>query len=215
MTTFTSSTDLDAATLNVANRVPCTEAEGPGQRYALWVQGCPLRCPGCCNPHMLEDREAALTPVDVIVDEILSTAGIEGVTFIGGEPFWQARALSEVARRVQEAGLSVMVFTGMPLQHIRKKGRDDWNTFLEHIDLLIDGPYIKAQHVDDRRWIGSANQQVHFLTSRYAHMAEDRDGWDNESNTIELRLVGGEITINGFPDESIVELSRASITKKA
>ena len=39
--------------LSVAQIVPCTEAEGPGRRFALWFQGCPLRCPGCCNPEML------------------------------------------------------------------------------------------------------------------------------------------------------------------
>ena len=39
--------------LPVAQFVPRTEAEGPGRRFALWVQGCPLRCKGCCNPEML------------------------------------------------------------------------------------------------------------------------------------------------------------------
>src|SRR6059058_3547475 len=41
------------AIVSVAHIVPCTEAEGPGKRFALWFQGCPLRCPGCCNPEML------------------------------------------------------------------------------------------------------------------------------------------------------------------
>ncbi|MEC9443237.1 MAG: 4Fe-4S single cluster domain-containing protein [Myxococcota bacterium] len=214
MTTFTSSTALDATTLNVAARVPETEAEGPGRRYALWVQGCPLRCKGCCNPHMLEDRLASLIPTQEIIDEVLATPNIEGITMIGGEPFWQAKALAEVARQLREAGLSVMVFSGMTLTYIKRQGREDWDAFLEQIDLLVDGPYIQTQHVDDRRWIGSANQKVHFLTDRYAHMAQDEQGWDKNSNTIEIRMVNGQITINGFPDESIVELSRASIKRK-
>jgi len=214
MTTFTSSTALDATTLNVAARVPETEAEGPGRRYALWVQGCPLRCKGCCNPHMLEDRLATLTPTQEIIDEILATPGIEGITLIGGEPFWQAKALTEVARQVREAGLSVMVFTGMTLVYIKRQERQDWDAFLEQIDLLVDGPYIQSKHVDNRRWIGSSNQKTHFLTDRYAHMTDEEEGWDGAPNTIELRMVNGQITINGFPDESIVELSRASIKRK-
>lgn len=211
MSVFTSSTALEAATLNVAARVPLTHAEGPGARYALWVQGCPLRCPGCCNPHMLEDVEAALMPTRHIIDEILATPDIEGVTFIGGEPFWQAGALARVARAVREAGLSVMVFTGMTLRAIEHKQREDWGALLAQIDLLVDGPYIKAQHVDDRRWVGSSNQVTHFLTPRYAHL---KQAWDVGPNTIELRLSKGEVTINGFPEESIVELSRASIRRK-
>ena len=44
---------MDDVRLQVAQIVPCTEAEGPGRRFALWFQGCPLRCPGCCNPEFI------------------------------------------------------------------------------------------------------------------------------------------------------------------
>ena len=46
--------------LRVGQRVESTEAEGPGTRFALWTQGCTLRCPGCCNPHLFADRGGAL-----------------------------------------------------------------------------------------------------------------------------------------------------------
>ena len=210
---FTSSTELGAEVLNVAARLERTQAEGPGVRYALWVQGCPLRCKGCCNPHMLEDKEATLLSVDEVACGIIQTSGIEGVTFIGGEPFWQAAALTKVARRVRAEGLTVMVFTGMTLTYIKRQARADWEEFLGEIDLLVDGPYIQSLHTNERRWIGSTNQRTHFLTDRYQDLADEVGGWDAGANTIELRLVGGELTINGFPDESIVELSRASIMK--
>lgn len=210
---FTSSTEMGAGWLNVAARLERTQAEGPGVRYALWVQGCPLRCKGCCNPHMLEDKEATLLSVDEVACGIIQTSGIEGVTLIGGEPFWQAAALTEVARRVRAEGLTVMVFTGMTLTYIKRQARADWEEFLGEIDLLVDGPYIQSLHTNERRWIGSTNQRTHFLTDRYQELAEEVGGWDSGANTIELRLVGGELTINGFPDESIVALSRASIKK--
>ena len=211
---FKGTTELGSEVLNVANRVSRTEAEGPGVRYALWVQGCPLRCPGCCNPHMLEDRRESLEGWEQVADEIIATEGIEGVTMIGGEPFWQAGALAKVARKVREAGLSVMVFTGQTVERLRRAGRQDYDAFLAEIDLLVDGPYVEKLFVDDRRWIGSSNQRVHFLTDRYAHLKDDRGVWDEGSNTIELRMVGNEVTINGFPEESIVALSAASITVK-
>src|ERR1051325_4163119 len=53
--------------LNVAQIVPVTDAEGPGRRFALWFQGCPLRCPGCCNPEMLPFAGGTPTTLEVVV----------------------------------------------------------------------------------------------------------------------------------------------------
>ncbi len=198
-------TRLGEDTLNVAARVRSTEAEGPGHRYALWVQGCPLHCTGCCNPHMLAFEPARLTPVAEIAAEVLATPGIEGITFLGGEPFSQARALAALARRCRAAGLSVMVFSGHTLEHLQRGEGEGWADLLEATDLLIDGPYLRQRHSTARRWIGSDNQRVHFLTERYADLA---GGWDPGSNTLELRLVGTELTINGFPHPQIDEYLR-------
>ena len=49
-------TAADDLTMQIAQVVPVTEAEGPGKRFAVWFQGCPLRCPGCCNPERSEER---------------------------------------------------------------------------------------------------------------------------------------------------------------
>ena len=195
---------MNQLTLNIADRIPRTEAEGPGVRYALWLQGCPLRCPGCCNPHMLEFREAARLSVHRLADEIAATDGIEGITLLGGEPFSQPRPLGELARRTRQLGLSVMVFSGHTLHQLRQ--REDAQLLLSETDLLVDGPYLREQAVLDRRWIGSANQQVHFLSDRYAQLADDRQGWDPGPNTIELRISDGRLRINGFPHPELSAL---------
>ncbi|MCA9176677.1 MAG: radical SAM protein [Planctomycetales bacterium] len=192
--------------INVADRVPRTEAEGPGARYAIWVQGCPLRCPGCCNPEMLEFRPAERIEAGALAEEILRVADIEGVTLLGGEPFAQAPALGAMAERVREAGLSVMAFSGFTLEQLRE--REDAAALLSHVDLLVDGPYLEGQAVHDRRWIGSANQRVHFLTPRYRALANSEQGWDRGPNTIELRMVDGELQVNGFPTETLAALAR-------
>src|SRR3954467_588253 len=99
-------------TLQVAQIVPCTEAEGPGKRFALWFQGCPLRCPGCCNPEMLPFDGGHLSSLEEILSAITAAVplGIEGITLLGGEPTAHARGASDLARRVRGLGLSVMVF---------------------------------------------------------------------------------------------------------
>ena len=46
----------------------------------------------------------------------------------------------------------------------------------------------------ERRWIGSRNQGVHFLTGCYRF----DDQW-RKRNTLEIRVRGGEVVVNGFP----------------
>src|SRR4051794_1467143 len=91
----------DAAGLPVAQVVPCTEAEGPGRRFALWFQGCPLRCPGCCNPEMLPftgGRRLALSELLSQIDAVHAEHAIEGITLLGGEPLAHAAGAMLLAR---------------------------------------------------------------------------------------------------------------------
>jgi anaerobic ribonucleoside-triphosphate reductase activating protein len=182
------------AELNVALIIPKTEAEGPGERFAVWVQGCPMRCVGCCNPEFLAFSPRQLQrPKDLAAQAI--TAGVEGVSFLGGEPFAQAEGLAEVARLVRVQGLSVMVFTGYTLAELHEKRDAHIDGLLAATDLLVDGRYEQAQRTHARRWVGSENQVMHFLTDRYSPL----DPRFSSSNTLELRMTASGITINGFP----------------
>src|SRR5262249_19519295 len=109
-------------TLSVAQIVPCTDAEGPGRRFALWFQGCPLRCPGCCNPEMLPFDGGTVRAIADIVAEIQTARDqdrIEGITLLGGEPLAHATGAAILARETRAFGLSVMVFTGYTLDEAR------------------------------------------------------------------------------------------------
>ncbi len=181
--------------LRVAQTIADTEAEGPGRRYALWVQGCSLRCPGCCNPEMFSaDKGGQLRDVESLASEIAATPEIEGVSILGGEPFEQAPALAQLCQEVKASGLSVMVYSGYTLNELRGKG-PVVDALLSQIDLLVDGRYLQTQPEMRRRWIGSANQAMHFLSARYSL----EDVRFTQRNSVELRLVNGQLTINGWP----------------
>jgi anaerobic ribonucleoside-triphosphate reductase activating protein len=196
---------LGETRLQVAQTVPCTEAEGPGRRYALWFQGCPLRCPGCCNPEMLPFTGGQSRRLADLVEEIEAAAardGIEGITLLGGEPLAHAAGATLLAREVRGRGLSVMVFSGYTLEEARRLPDPGVADLLNQTDLLVDGPYVRELPEKRRRWIGSANQRIHFLTDRYR--ADDLC-WER-ANTLEIRLRGGEISVNGFPAPAAVGL---------
>ena len=72
-------------------------------------------------------------------------------------------------------------------------------TLLEVCDLLVDGPYIRALHQTDRRWIGSANQQLRVLSQRGLRL----QGLSLSANHLEIRFVNEVLSINGFPIEDM------------
>ena len=95
----------DNPSLRVAQIVPCTEAEGPGRRFALWFQGCPLRCPGCCNPEMLPFEGGQLLSLAYVVRQLRESAAehqIEGITLLGGEPLAHAAAGTVLGRAAHD-----------------------------------------------------------------------------------------------------------------
>ncbi|GMU63262.1 MAG: radical SAM protein [Myxococcaceae bacterium] len=182
--------------LRVAQMIPDTEAEGPGRRFALWVQGCTLRCPGCCNPEMFApDRGGEVLEAADVARRVLETPGIEGLSVLGGEPFEQPRAVAEVCRTVRAGGRSVMVYSGYTLEELRARRAADVDALLGEIDLLADGRFEQDNPEQRRRWLGSANQRLHFFTARY----REDDPRFFLPNTVELRLAGGKLTINGWP----------------
>ena len=98
--------------LNLHEFIPRSRANGPGERAVVWVQGCPRKCPGCFNPATQAFVDRELVSVDELESQILAQEGIDGVTFSGGEPFAQAGQLAELAKRLQERGLTVVCTPG-------------------------------------------------------------------------------------------------------
>jgi anaerobic ribonucleoside-triphosphate reductase activating protein len=181
--------------LRVASIVEDTCAEGPGRRFALWVQGCSLRCAGCCNPEMFDARRGEPMAIDAIAARIPAT--VEGITLLGGEPVEQAAGCAALARAAKARGLTVMVFTGYTRAEL--DGLAGAAALLAEVDLLVDGRYDRARPEPPppvgRRWIGSANQVMHHLTAAYAI----DDPRLREPNTIEIRWSPGALSINGWP----------------
>lgn len=192
------------AKINIACYVENTEVEGPGKRFAIWVQGCQRRCPGCCNPLFLDFVPKMImesSQVCSLVENAKRNNDIEGVTFLGGEPMLQAKGLSEVANYCHKMGLSVMVFTGYTLSELQNEQLPFVDELLKHSDLLVDGAYEKNNREEKRNWVGSTNQCFYFLTDFYKAGIEYDERF---SHGFELRVqADGTIQTNGFPWNAI------------
>jgi len=192
-------------TMQIAQVVPCTEAEGPGKRFAVWFQGCPLRCPGCCNPEFLPFKGGetrALAEMTDRLDRAVAETGIEGISLLGGEPFAHAAAGAALAGAARLRGLTVMVYSGYTIEELRSRPEPAVAELLDRTDVLVDGPYVREMPDTTRRWIGSTNQRVHLLTDRYR---ADDPCW-RAKNTLEIRVDRDGVSVNGFPATHAVGL---------
>jgi anaerobic ribonucleoside-triphosphate reductase activating protein len=165
------SDDDTTAELNVAAWQARSAVNGPGERFVLWVQGCPFRCPGCFNPDFLPSVEAQRMTIAEVAGLVGRVSGLEGVTYSGGEPMAQARGLYRLSRLLRQRGLTVVSYSGYTLEELHALG-DPWvMKLLGCLDVLIDGRFDAGQRAN-LPWRGSHNQRVHFLTDAYRHLAE-------------------------------------------
>ena len=133
--------------------------------------------------------------VDVIKNLIYKNKDdIEGITFLGGEPLEQIEAVTYLSEKVQEMGLTVVIFTGYDYSKISQK--DDIKELVKHVDILIDGKFEEDKQDFSRPWVGSSNQKYYFFTDKY-----DESIIDKYKNKFEVRIdKNNHISINGMGD---------------
>lgn len=174
MTVDSSFLEENAPLINVAQWVPRSIVNGPGERFVLWVQGCVFRCPGCINPAFLTFEEKCPTSVAALAERVLGVKGIEGITYSGGEPMAQAQGLYYLTKRLKAAGLTAASYSGYTLEELQNHIDPFVPLLLDQLDLLIDGRYV-AEQSGQLPWRGSNNQKAHFLSPAYGHLAEVSD----------------------------------------
>ncbi|MGA0197930.1 MAG: 4Fe-4S single cluster domain-containing protein [Prochlorotrichaceae cyanobacterium] len=199
-----SSATVPPGYLNIMGYVDESKVNGPGSRAVVWVQGCLRECPGCFNPQSWSFSENQLISVETLRDKILANPHNEGVTFSGGEPFWQAPALTELAQSLKAQGLNVMSFTGFTLAELKQSDAPPGAiNLLAELDILVDGPYVEhlALH-SPNSLVSSQNQQVHVFNPRL----RDRINWASDQIEVHIfqdgsRLVTGyQGHLDRFPD---------------
>jgi anaerobic ribonucleoside-triphosphate reductase activating protein len=179
---------------NVAIINTCTEAEGPYKRMAIWFQGCNIGCKGCCNPDLQDIKPAHI----ISLDEMVSIAkkskkenGIEGVTFLGGEPTLQQH-LDILSNELHKLDLGIILFTGYKINQLKE-------SFISSVDLVIDGQFIDEKIDQNRNLIGSTNQTLYPISNRYVNNMEWFTDKRNQQVDVHVSgdlLVTGDVVVN-------------------
>lgn len=106
--------------MNKIGRVHSLESfgtvDGPGIRFVVFMQGCPLRCQFCHNPDTWDVQKGSEYTPTQLFEEIMKYKSYMdfsggGVTFTGGEPLLQAEFILEVSKLCKKFGISVAIDT--------------------------------------------------------------------------------------------------------
>jgi len=180
--------------LNVASVVIGSYTNGPGKRVVIWLQGCTIGCPGCCNAS-LQPHEPRHLVDPLVFAELISRECInhkcEGVTLTGGEPFQQAAALGIFSSKIKENNLTIVCFSGYLKDNLLASIDPLVHKLLYSIDILIAGPY-NQQTEYHRTWSDDPDKKYVFLSDFYS-----KDDLTNSTHC-ELILLETGLIYTGF-----------------
>lgn len=124
--------------------------DGPGVRYVVFLQGCPLRCKYCHNPDTWnaggEERTAESVATQALrYKNYFGDKG--GVTVTGGEPLLQIDFVIELFTLLKAKGVHTCVDTsGITFQADKPEILEKYKKLLEVTDLFL----LDIKHIDDK-----------------------------------------------------------------
>ena len=118
--------------------ISTSEANGPGLRIVIWVQGCRLNCKNCFNPKTHPFRKDNLMDTDEIVKIIHNKSHLNGVSFSGGEPLEYPKEILDIVNKMRPE-LNSIVYSGYTIDEVFNS--PSLREVVKRVDLSILGRY--------------------------------------------------------------------------
>ena len=144
--------------------------DGPGVRFVVFFEGCPMRCQYCHNPDTWVLTDGKQMEADEIIDRFLRNASFYrtgGITATGGEPMLQIDFLTELFAKAKAHGIHTCLDTsGIMFPGFPEDGEATSDITLEKIDRLLDVTdlvMLDIQHIrdeDHRKLTGHSNKNI-------------------------------------------------------
>lgn len=145
---------------NIHSIETCGTVDGPGIRFVIFMQGCPLRCQYCHNPDTWQTDTNKLITVDEIMqkyDGVKEFVQSGGITVTGGEPLLQIDFVTELFKVAKAHGIHTALDTsGITFN---QENTENINNLLKYTDLVL----LDIKHIDDeehKKLTGASNKNI-------------------------------------------------------
>ncbi|MBQ8682718.1 MAG: anaerobic ribonucleoside-triphosphate reductase activating protein [Selenomonadales bacterium] len=148
--------------VQLAGLVEESVVDGPGMRFVIFTQGCNHGCVGCHNPQTHDPAGGETVTVDWLEKQIDKQKLIRGITFSGGEPFLQSKAMAHLAHYAKTKNLHTLAYTGYTFEQLLAMSETEVGIadFLAQLDMLVDGPFVLEERDITLQFRGSKNQRI-------------------------------------------------------
>lgn len=122
--------------------------DGPGVRYVVFMQGCPMRCAYCHNPDTWAIDAGEEYDAEYIVEQYHRNEGFYkdgGLTVTGGEPLLQIDFLLELFELCKKDNIHTCIDTSGITY---KPGNDVYNAKLDKLMTMTDLVMLDIKHID-------------------------------------------------------------------
>ena len=137
--------------------------DGPGIRYVIFMQGCPMRCLYCHNPDTWKMTGGSEMTVEEILAEYKHNEAFYkngGMTVTGGEPLLQIDFLLELFEAAKKAGIHTCIDTSGVTYNAENT---EYSRKLDRLMELCDLVMLDIKHIDSevhRRLTGKGNENI-------------------------------------------------------
>lgn len=137
--------------------------DGPGVRFVVFCQGCPMRCKYCHNPDTWKMNAGSVRSVQSLLQEYernkaFYTSG--GITVTGGEALMQIDFLLELFQQAKQRGIHTCLDTSGVTYH---PGESEYNRKLDALMEVTDLVLLDIKHIDPeghRMLTGHGNENI-------------------------------------------------------
>lgn len=134
--------------------------DGPGVRFVVFFQGCPIRCLYCHNPDTWEFGNGRKVTAQELMEEYNSYKEFlksGGITATGGEPMAQPEFLAELFGLAHKMGVHTCLDTSGAMFNPELTEKTD--IVLEHTNLVM----LDIKHIDSekhKKLTGTGNEKI-------------------------------------------------------